>query len=207
MTSSPVRSRSRNRPPSPPAEQPVPVLTDTPPASPLFQAPEDLPTPPAAMEDPGPRLPSSDPGDLSVNAPDPASPSAIRSTDEQKKTPRLGRAALRRFAERAVLRAGLVAHVALTVAGSLEEQNNLWVPDHEDVTDIADPIAGLVGRRIPTGTSKNPDLEDGIMLVIAVATYIGKQLTTRAQLRAAAAAMPVDQTAGDVQTDAEQAAQ
>lgn len=207
MTSSPVRSRSRNRPPSPPAEQPVPVLTDTPPASPLFQAPQDLPTPPEAMDHPHPLPPLSAPVDLPASVDSPASPSGTPSTDEPKKTPRLGRAALRRFAERAVLRAGLVAHVALTVAGSLEEQNNLWMPDHEDVTDIADPIAGLVGRRIPTGTSKNPDLEDGIMLVIAVATYIGKQLTTRAQLRAAAAAMPVDQTAGDVQTDAEQAAQ
>lgn len=205
MTSSPARSRSRRQPPQPPAAPPAEVLTDRPPASPLFTAPEDLPTPPEAMDHPHPLPPSSDPGDLSVNAPDRGSPSATPSTDEQKKTPRLGKAALRRLAERAVLRAGAIVHVALTVAGTLESQMGLWVPDQEDVADIADPIAGLVGRRIPAGTGKNPDLEDGLMLAAAIATYIGKQLALRTQLRAAAAAVPVDQTAGDVQTDAEQA--
>lgn len=207
---SPARSRSRNRPQvNPPAEPPAEVLQDNPPTSPLFMPPADLPPVPVPeMSDPHPNPSSSGPDVPPPTAGDPGSPSDTRSTgDEKKKTPRLGRAALRRFAERAVLRAGAIAHVALTVAGTIESQAGLWMPDKEDVEDIADPLAGLVARRIPAGGGgKNPDLEDGLMLAAAVANYVVKQLMLRAQLAAAQAAVPVDQTAGDVQAEQQAAA-
>lgn len=202
-----MTSRARSVPtratPAPPAE---PAEGKT---NPLFLPPEDLPPtlpqglpphlqaekPPQVFRDP----PSSmtDPGDA---VPVVGSPSVTPSTD--KPPSKITRGGIRKYAKRLVMVAGKIAQQRLTMPDSIERADNLWMPDEEDAQDIANPIAGLVARRIPAGAagaSGNPDVEDGIFLLVAVVAYVLKQVERRQSLRQLYSQVTPDLTANDVE--------
>lgn len=185
---SPSRSTRSRRPGKPPTPGPeAPAAEEAPTRSPIFLPPEDLPAPaPTMAPEPPPLLaeplPSSSP---LPSLPDAGhgseSPSDTRSTPPDSspaKAPKLTRAGLRKFARRAVEMAGVGLAAWLTAAQSIEREERLWVPDDEDVEAIAEPIAGLAARRLPDklgGAAANPDVEDGLALVVALGEYLGKQ--------------------------------
>jgi hypothetical protein len=189
MTSS--RARSASRKPTPAAVVPSPEPAEPPATSPLFLPPEDLP--PAELT----TLPESlQPADSSFSPPssqppageDSASPSATPSTPadtKPTKAPRITRAGIRKHVRAAVAFAGVRVHAVLTAQDPYGKQAGLWMPDPDDVDAIAEPAAGLIARRLPDkvgGAMGNPDVEDGIALLFALADYIGKQLGKRAEL-------------------------
>jgi hypothetical protein len=99
-------------------------------------------------------------------------------------------------AETAVRGVGEVLHTRLTAPGSAEREVGLFLPDEEDVTNIAAPVAGLVSRRLPEGVA-SPDVADLIALAAGVAGWAVKQIRLRRRVRraladaaAAAAAAP-----------------
>lgn len=205
MTSRPRSNRAK---PQPAAPAPTPEAVEVvPPRSPLFMDPEPMPeatiSTPADPQD-LPPWSSSDPSSP-VAAPDSpfGTPSTADPNAKTNPTPpkRITRASVRKYAGIAV--AMVLGYVAetLTKPDTIERQNNLWQPDDEDVKDMADPVAGLVARRIPQSAGKvmNPDVEDGFVLAFAFAKYVGKQWQRRQAIKAVLAAQPADMTAGDVE--------
>lgn len=148
------------------------------------------PAPPSSMTDP------------SADVPVVGSPSVTPSTDS-KPTPKVTRGSIRKYAKLVVAAAGKYAQQRLTLPDSPERAAGLFVPDDEDVADIADPVAGLVSRRIPTragGAVMNPDVEDGIVLLVALVAYVLKQVERREQLRRLyAQEFPPDRTRDDAE--------
>jgi hypothetical protein len=210
MTSRTPRS-TRNKP-TPPAPQPIPEAVEDSPRSPLFldpepmgaadlQAREDRILAQTAETD---RQLSDSPQNGPVAA-DSGSPFGTLSTETpnaKPAKPKLTRAALRGYARKAVELAGGVVAQMMTKPDTYERQIGLWVPDESDVQAVADPVAGLVSRRIPdkVAGALNPDVEDGFALAIALVQYVGKQLAKKAALRASLADQgPADMTAGDVE--------
>jgi len=190
------RTRNSNRKPAP-APHPTPEPAESP-TSPLFlQPPEDLadPMPAATMTDSSSPLPPSsssspngagDAGSVSpFGTPSIADPSE-KADPGLPKQKRFTKAALRGYATKAVKYAGALVAGALTHPDSIERAAGLWQLDDDDVRDISDPVAGLVARRMPSkaGGALNPDVEDGFMLALALAAYVGKQLQRKAELRA-----------------------
>lgn len=203
MTSPGPRSRTRTKAtPAPPEDS-----SSKPAGSPLFLPPED---PPATFEMSPARVerileavtegaPPSSTTDLSdALGPGPVLPSGTPSTDNPNKPAKLNRASLRGYARKAIVAAGKFAQARLTLPDSPERMEGMWVPDDDDVNDIANPVAGLVARRLPQragGVIANPDVEDGITLFLAVVAYVGKQLERRDRVRQYYAAMTPDMTA------------
>lgn len=195
MTSPSTRSRSRTKkavatpPTPPPAEDLAEPLV---PSSPLFRQPQPA-DPPSYHEGTTTEATTVEVPWLSQDDSDPsaagfadASPSGTPSTDNPpQKTPKLGRAALRKWGKKVVMVAGVAVHSALTRPETIQRAGGLWLPDEEDLHDIADPIAGLTLRRLPAGMGKaSPDLEDLIDLAIALGNYLMKQLEKHAELAA-----------------------
>lgn len=200
------RTRSSRTKPQPPAPAPTPEVAEAAvPTSPLFMQPEHPePMPEATTEDSSPLPPPLSSNDPSGPiAADSGSPFGTPSTADPAAKPaprRITRASVRKYAGIAV--AMVLGYVAetLTKPDTIERQNRLWEPDEEDVLDMADPVAGLVARRIPqsAGAALNPDVEDGFMLALALSKYLGKQWQRRQAIKAALAAQPADMTADDV---------
>lgn len=65
----------------------------------------------------------------------------------------------------------------------LEHDAGLYLADDDDQENIADPASALIARRTGANVSSNPDLADAIACAMALATYIGKQLALRRDLR------------------------
>lgn len=123
-------------------------------------------------------------------------PSGVSGSDRRstpKKPGGLRKSELKKLTSTAVRTVGGVLNVVLTAANSAEREYGLWIPDTEDVAEMADPLAGIASRRMPEGTD-NPDAVDIGRLISAVGGYIGKQLRRRAELRSLAA--PQDFYAG-----------
>jgi hypothetical protein len=72
--------------------------------------------------------------------------------------------------------------LAVYLADEEEREFGLWVPDEDDVQDIAAPAANIVYRRLPE-EARGGDVIDIIALGLAVAGYVGKNLKVRAQIR------------------------
>jgi hypothetical protein len=191
MSSRAPRSSTRTKPSpaTPPADPAVDSSNKT---SPLFLPPEDLPPAPPPFEMSQARedrimegvmeAPSSLPGPI-VAGPAAGSPSNTPSTDKPAKVTRAG---IRGYARKVIVAAGKFAQARLTAPDSPERFEGLWLPDDDDVKDIADPVAGLLVRRIPTragGVVANPDVEDGLVLLLAVVAYVGKQLERKDRIR------------------------
>ncbi|NUP79733.1 MAG: hypothetical protein HOV96_19530 [Nonomuraea sp.] len=205
MTSRPRSNRAK---PQPPAPAPIPEAEVVLPRSPLFLDPEpaelgiteEHTTPPVEVNPPwsnsDPSSPAAAP-DSPFGTPSTADPSAKKADPPR----RITRASVRKYAGIAV--AMVLGYVAdtLTKPDSIERHAGMWQPDDEDLTDMADPVAGLVARRIPQSAGKviNPDVEDGLVLALALTKYLGKQWQRRQAIKAALAAQPVDLTAGDVE--------
>jgi hypothetical protein len=212
MPSNP-RSRARTKA-TPPAPEPTPAPPADPPASPLFMQPAE---PPAdlpegltqeradrimegVMESPSlPQWSSSGPSDTAAAD---GSPSGTLSTADKPAKPKLTKAALRGYAQKAVKAVGGFVAGRLAPYGSMEHQAGLWAPDDDDVRDIADPVAGLVVRRLPAKAAGalNPDVEDAFALVAALVQYVGKQLQKRELIRAALADQPTPDLTGEPET-------
>lgn len=200
MTSPARASRSRRKPTGP--EIP-PAAEESPRTSPLFLPPEDLPA--EMTTDPEPLPPSSNPSPSDLAGAVSESPSGTPSTPGDSKPadpPKLTRRALRGYASKAIVSAGRFAQSLLTARESAERAEGVWLPDEEDVRDMADPVAGLVSRKLPAklgGAAANPDVEDGIALALALFAYVGKQLERRAEIRARYVDAAPDMTPADAE--------
>lgn len=73
--------------------------------------------------------------------------------------------------------------VAAFVADEQERELGVWAPDTEDVEDVARPATNIVYRRLPD-EARGGDVIDIMALGLALAGYVGKSLSRRAQLRA-----------------------
>lgn len=173
MSSSPDRSEQL-----PQSESPS-LLEETadPMTSVLFREPSDpSPWQTEVPEDPSLSHPSSDlPDESALSDRDDATASAPRSTGKAKAR------ALLPASRQAVLTAGTVAHTVLTQPETLERAEGLFLPDDEDVEAIATPLASIAARRVPDAAT-NPDVNDGVALVLGLVNYVVKQLAKRAQL-------------------------
>lgn len=90
---------------------------------------------------------------------------------------------LKKLCGHAVMTVGGMLNAFLTAADTPERDGGLWVPDRQDVGDIADPVAGLASRRrLPEGVDDNPDAADLVRLVMALGAYVGKQLRRKTEL-------------------------
>lgn len=172
----PPRTRTRAGQQDPSTPVPGPVTPPEPPRrSPLFREPD--PT-----TEPGPAL-SSSPGPSLVDGADSRSRSGALSTPGEA-TPlrgRLSRAQLKKPLKRSLtIVGGVLANVLAKTQGEYEA--GLWRPDDEDQEDISDPLAGIVHRRLPAGADN--DVLDGLVLLLAVVGYVGKQIARRVELRA-----------------------
>jgi hypothetical protein len=205
---SPRPPRTRKAPATPPAD---PAEDNTSKVSPLFQAPADLPPAPPPFEMSQARedrimegvmeAPSSLPNPFAAG-PVVGSPSDTPSTDNPNKPAKLTRASVRGYAKKLLVAAGKYAQGRLTAPNSPERMEGLWLPDDDDVKDVADPVAGLVMRRIPSragGIVANPDVEDGLVLLLAVVAYVGKQLEKKDRIRQLYTQVTPDMTADDVE--------
>lgn len=72
--------------------------------------------------------------------------------------------------------------VAAFVADEEERQLGVWAPDDEDVQDVARPATNIVYRRLPD-EARGGDVIDLMALALALAGYVGKSLSRRAQVR------------------------
>lgn len=97
-------------------------------------------------------------------------------------------------AEKAVNGVGELLNSRLTVPNSPERQVGLYLPDAEDVENIADPLAGLVSRRVPTGAG-SPDVADLFNLAAGIVGWALKQRKLRRELRRALAEQAARQAA------------
>jgi len=102
---------------------------------------------------------------------------------------------LKRMTAAVVKTAGGAAHLALTRGRPADRDAGLWLPDDEDVNDMADPLAGLASRRAPEGAA-NPDTGDLVALVMAFVRYVLKQLGLGEQLAEEMLGDVVDHAAG-----------
>ncbi|HSX68137.1 hypothetical protein [Nocardioides sp.] len=149
---------------------------ESPMASVLFHQPSDPSPWEGTTEEPDLSLPSSDlPDDSDRSDRDAATASEPPSTLKAKAR------ALLPAARQAVRTAGTVAHTTLTQPETLERAEGLYLPDDEDVKAIATPLASIAARRVPDAAT-NPDVNDGVALVLGVVNYVVKQLAKRAQL-------------------------
>jgi hypothetical protein len=73
--------------------------------------------------------------------------------------------------------------LAAFVADEEERALGVWAPDAEDVEDIARPATNIVFRRLPD-EARGGDVIDIMALGLALAGYVGKSLSRRAQVRA-----------------------
>lgn len=95
----------------------------------------------------------------------------------------LSEKALRLTARRGVLIASSMAH-RVAARTELEKRAGLYIADDQDQELIGDPIASLLSRRGSiTGGTVSPDLNDGIQLAMAVANYVGKQVSLATEIR------------------------
>lgn len=205
------RTRSSRTKPTPPAPEPMPEVAEpATPRSPLFIPPEELPEPmPEATfrtteDSPTPPLSLSNDqsGPAGAGSGSPFGTPSTADPSAKPAKPKLTRAALRGYARKAVQAVGGFVGQRLTQPDSIGRQYGLWVPDGEDVEAVADPVAGIVARRIPDKAARalNPDVEDGFALLLAIAQYVGKQLQKKAALQKMYADQgPADMTAGDVE--------
>jgi hypothetical protein len=201
----PARTRSKATPPADQAED------NTSKGNPLFLPPADPPAPlpqglPPHLQPANPAeinyAPPSSMSDPSGDGPVVGSPSVTPSTDKAPAPPKVTRGNIRKYAKMLIVAAGKYAQQRLTEPDSIERQAGLFMPDDEDVTDIADPVAGLVSRRMPSragGVVGNPDIEDGFVLVVAIVAYVMKQVEQRQRLRQLYAQVTPDLTANDVE--------
>lgn len=160
------------------------------PTSPLFVQPSRIPdpTPPSLTQESShlgspDQMPAEAPWSMdtpeNASGPAPAEPSDTPSSGSGVKLSKAG------------LRAGLGAgfkSVCKAVAGFIADQEQrdagLWIPDDEDVHDVAAPAANIVYRRLPD-EAKGGDVIDIMALGLALVGYVGKNLALRAQLRTA----------------------
>lgn len=159
--------------------------------SPLFLTSRQTSPAPAT----GPATPSSTPPSSSPHPlDDPTSPQlgdrleldAGASASPRRSSGERGRKApkwLRELGRGVVEAAGKVAHVVLTSRGSAERDFGLWLPDDDDVENIAEPAARLAARRVPDVVSDNPDATDLAELAAALLGYVTKNLADRRDLR------------------------
>jgi hypothetical protein len=184
--------RSAAEPSSVPPSSPTPSLdTSSPePTSPLFSSSRSTtsptsPTPPPSYDSP------SDPSDELDD--DFGSPDL--STADQALTAHGWRKRANELlptTQAAVMTFGGIAHEYLTVDGTIERQEGLYLPDEDDVDAIATPLSGLAARRVPADAA-NPDIADLIGLLIGVGGYVVKQLRRRRELRAVRVQLPDDE--------------
>lgn len=72
--------------------------------------------------------------------------------------------------------------------------NGLWLVDDEDLAGIARPLARIVGRRLPKAArgKVNPDVIDGLEVMVATSAYAMKNMQEGVLVRAAGAAVGGD---------------
>jgi hypothetical protein len=102
---------------------------------------------------------------------------------------------------KAVETAGGVAH-QLLARTSPEQHHGVWLPDDDDVADIAEPLASLASRRAPAAID-NPDAADLMALGAALLAYVVKNLTLRSQLGPADLEGTVEDHAADADASAD----
>lgn len=192
-TSSPSRSRRKSPPPEPtatpqeatPEEPTTPQLAPPEPTSPLFQ-------PSSQGAEPGwSDAPDESPTESPDDAGDSGSPRRSTAGRGARKRALLSTISV------AIATAGTMVHTLLTREGSAAQQIGLYLPDEEDIEAIADPAASIASRRAPEGI-ENPDVTDGVRLLLGVAGYALKQ---RAKLAALAAEREFNGGTGEESTE------
>lgn len=174
---SPDSPNNPSPPPAPPRNRLFASLRPT-------QPPESAPSPSSSPE----TTPSPSP-DVETGAPiwstaapaDPQPPEdASSGTLSIGKSGRVSKAGLRVAVGGGFRR--LCRLVAVFAADDVERSVGLWIPDDDDVTDIAEPAANLIYRRVPE-EARGGDVLDLFQLGLALAGYVGKQLQARAVIR------------------------
>lgn len=178
-----------------PSQSPTAAPSDSPtspnPAgSPLFMPPQQPKSPPQPSQTQEFRHLDGSPSQIPA-VPDPSwstdgSPSSAPEPAEDSATPSIGKGVR---LSKAGLRTGIGTGfrrvcklLAVYLADEEEREFGLWVPDEDDVQDIAAPAANIVYRRLPE-EARGGDVIDIIALGLAVAGYVGKNLKVRAQIR------------------------
>ena len=181
------RSAQAAENPDSPSSSPTPPLPTTAnsrlfapiPSSSLPQDPENLKAPSQPPAEDGASWSSSVPGSQYGDVP--AEPSGTPSTGKDVK---LSKASLR-----AAIATGFRSGCRLLasfLATREERQYEVFVPDEEDVQDVARPASNIVYRRLPD-EAKGGDVIDVLMLSLALVGYVAKTLQQRAELRTALA--------------------
>jgi hypothetical protein len=179
---SPSRSATAQTPPDSPSSSPAPTPSPATSSSSLF-APIPSSPPSSSETDASPsQPPAQDEASWSTAAPaDPYSapdaPSDTPSTGSDLRVSKAGLRAAVGSGFRSVCRV-----VAAFVADEEERQLGVWAPDEDDVQDVARPATNIVYRRLPD-EARGGDVIDLMALALALAGYVGKSLSRRAQVR------------------------
>jgi hypothetical protein len=130
-----------------------------------------------------PSLPPQETGTWSSvdSPPEPLAPAESSDTPSTGKGLKLSKAGLRTGIGAGFKQACKLA--ASFLATELERVNEVWVPDVEDVQDVAAPAANMIYRRLPDD-AKHGDLIDLMVLGAALVGYVGKVAARRRELRA-----------------------
>lgn len=82
-----------------------------------------------------------------------------------------------------MLAATSAAHELLT-RDEADRVVGLYLADEQDTEGISRPVAGILSRRSDALGGGNPDLADGVGLLLALAAYAAKQLGRAREARA-----------------------
>jgi hypothetical protein len=175
-TSRPPRSQKTKSPPGPETTEAPPPLFQGQDQLPPRPAPplDDLAGPPSASAWPPDEMPDLPPTTASGSSPE-------FSAGDRKQLKETLRRGLKAFGQ-------LLNRVA--TVDELEEQAGLYALDDDDTEGIADPAAGIIGRRGGLAQAANPDINDAIRAAIALALYVSKQLSLRRDIRRARGDQP-----------------
>lgn len=180
---SPSRSAAAQTPPDSPSSSPSPMPAPPATSSSSLFAPIPSSPPSSSETDASPsQPPAQDEASWSTAAPaDPYSapdaPSDTPSTGSDLRVSKAGLRAAVGSGFRSVCRV-----VAAFVADEEERQLGVWAPDEDDVQDVARPATNIVYRRLPD-EARGGDVIDLMALALALAGYVGKSLSRRAQVR------------------------
>lgn len=197
--------------PPTPTEPPAPALTPTPVGVSSEEPPPPLPQPrvappgfrrraahppadpgsPAAEARPAASGPPSSPGTGTAGGPPPGSAAGGSEPPPAARPSRTGsspgsfatRAALQAGVRDGVLAATSAAH-ELLCRDEVDRAVGLWLADEQDTDGVSRPVAGLLSRRSDALGGGNPDLADGVGLLLALAAYAAKQLGRAREARA-----------------------
>jgi hypothetical protein len=160
--------------PPPPSKPPLPTRVS------LF-APIPSSPPETSAADPSLSPPADGAPDWSTSGPSDPPDAPVPPSD----TPSTGDIKVSKAGLRAAIGTGFRTGCRLFasfVTTQEERDHGVWVPDDDDVQDVAKPAASIVYRRLPD-EAKGGDLIDVVSLGLAVVGYVAKNLQRRAEVR------------------------